>query len=103
MVLDVPTTSAAYKAGMRGTRRTESGLIDLGDIIIKIEDMKINTEADLFSALESYKPGDVVKVVVNRPDLETPNSKALTLTPTVLSIQLRASTVMMMSQFMDQQ
>uniref|UniRef100_A0A7S3V7C7 PDZ domain-containing protein n=2 Tax=Chaetoceros debilis TaxID=122233 RepID=A0A7S3V7C7_9STRA len=103
LVLDVPTTSAAFKAGMRGTNRTESGLIDLGDIIIKIEDMKISTEADLFSALEAFKPGDVVKVVVNRPDLETPNSKALTLTPTVLSIQLRASTAIMMSQFMDQQ
>ena len=52
LVLDVPTNSNAYKAGLRGTTRKESGLIDIGDIIIKVENFKINTEADLFGALE---------------------------------------------------
>ena len=98
LVLDVPVNSAAYKAGMRGTRRTESGLIEIGDIIIKVEDMKINTEADLFAALESFKPGDVVRVTVNRVDLETPN--AAKLTPKVLSIQLRASSEMLISRYL---
>ena len=65
-MLVVPTGSPAFKAGMRGTRRTESGLIEIGDIIIKVDDSPINTEADLFSALETKKPGDIVKVTVNR-------------------------------------
>mmetsp|Transcript_36617 Transcript_36617/g.56263 ORF Transcript_36617/g.56263 Transcript_36617/m.56263 type:complete len:163 (-) Transcript_36617:853-1341(-) len=72
MVLDVPTTSPAYKAGLKGTRRTEEGLVELGDIIVQIGEDKINTEADLFQTLEKRKPGDRVKVIVNR--LSTVNS-----------------------------
>lgn len=34
LVLDAPNGSPAKKAGVRGTRRTQSGSIDLGDIII---------------------------------------------------------------------
>lgn len=100
LVLDVPPNSPAYKAGMRGTRRTESGLIEIGDIIVKIEDMKINTEADLFQALESFQAGDVVKVTVNRPDLESPTSKKLRLIPITLYVQLKASTSISISQFL---
>lgn len=61
------------------------------DIIIKIEDFKINTEADLFQALENLKPGDVVKVTVNRVDLESPSSKSLKLVQKTLYIPLKAS------------
>ena len=83
---------------MRGTTRTESGLIEIGDIIIKVEDMKINTEADLFAALESYKPGDVVKVVVNRVD--TKSQSTAKLAPKVLMIPLRASSEIAISRFL---
>ena len=51
--------------------------------------MKINTEADLFASLESFKPGDVVKVVVNRVD--TKSQSTAKLSPKVLIIPLRAS------------
>jgi PDZ domain-containing secreted protein len=68
-----------------------TGLIEIGDTIIKINDMKVNKEGDLFQALETFKPGDTVKVTINRPDLEAPNSKALRLTQKVISIQLKAS------------
>jgi S1-C subfamily serine protease len=91
LVLEVPTSSPAFKAGLKGTRRTESGLVEIGDIIIKIEDFKINTEADLFQALETLKPGDVVKVTVNRVDLESPSSKTLKLVQKTLYIPLKAS------------
>merc|ERR1712176_1247924 len=59
LVLDVPINSAAYKAGLRGTRRSPEGLIEIGDIVI-------NTETNLFEALEKYKPGDRVSITVNR-------------------------------------
>lgn len=65
-MLDVPTNSPAFKAGMRGTKRTEEGLIEIGDVIIRIEGDEIDSEADLISALEKYKPGDRIKIVVNR-------------------------------------
>jgi S1-C subfamily serine protease len=51
---------------LKGTRRTETGLIELGDVIVKINDTPIETEADLFQAIESYLPGAVVTVTVNR-------------------------------------
>mmetsp|Transcript_46135 Transcript_46135/g.53925 ORF Transcript_46135/g.53925 Transcript_46135/m.53925 type:complete len:724 (-) Transcript_46135:189-2360(-) len=66
LVLDVPSNSPAYRAGMRGTRRTETGLIEIGDIIIQIDEARIDTEADLFEALQFNKPGDKVSITVNR-------------------------------------
>ncbi|KAL7558159.1 hypothetical protein ACA910_016214 [Epithemia clementina (nom. ined.)] len=66
LVLDVPPDSPAAKAGLKGTRRTETGLIEIGDIIVKVGDTVINTESDLFQAVESYKPGDFVDITVNR-------------------------------------
>lgn len=66
LVLDVPPNSPAAKAGLRGTRRTETGLIEIGDIIVKVGSTVINTEANLFEALEGYQPGDSIEVKVLR-------------------------------------
>jgi len=66
LILDVPVGSPAYQAGIRGTKRTESGLIEIGDIIIKIDESRIDSESDLITALEMKKPGDKVSVTVNR-------------------------------------
>lgn len=66
LVLEVPPDSAAARAGLKGTRRTESGLIEIGDIIIKVNEKVINTESDLFASLEDFKPGDMVDLTVNR-------------------------------------
>ena len=90
LVLDVPVDSFPYKAGMKPTRRTESGLIELGDIIVNVGGMEINTEGDLFRALETYKPGDVVNVKVNRLE-PAQNGTSLITKEIVLKIQLKAS------------
>ncbi len=68
LVLDVPVDSPAAKAGLKGTRRTETGLVEIGDIIVKVGDTVIETEANLFQALEKYSPGDEVDVRVLRID-----------------------------------
>jgi len=88
LVLDVPADSPAYKAGMRGTQRTETGLIGIGDIIIKVAETSIDTEADLYKALEMYKPGDRVKVIVSRLE---PNGNSFASKEVTLTIQLKAS------------
>ena len=77
LVLDVPEDSPAYKAGLRGTHRTESGLIELGDILSKVGDTVINTESDLFRALENNKPGDKIKLTVNRVTVTAENQVTL--------------------------
>ena len=99
LVLDVPVDSPAYKAGMKPTRRTESGLIEIGDIIVKVDQTEINTEGDLFQALETFKPGDKVKVTVNRLE---PQGNALITKEIVLTVQLKASpNILQAMQFYD--
>jgi len=51
----------------------------------------IDTEADLFQALEMYKPGDRMKVTVNRPGSELPSSTKLSLKEVTLTVQLTSS------------
>jgi S1-C subfamily serine protease len=66
LVLEVPAGSPGAKAGLKGTRRLESGLVEVGDIISKIGDTVIETESDLFQALEKYKPFEKVVISVLR-------------------------------------
>ena len=70
LILEVKPGTPAAQAGLRGLRRTDSGIIEIGDIITAIEGNPIEKEGDLFKAIESYEPGDVVKVTVNRPEIE---------------------------------
>mmetsp|Transcript_15087 Transcript_15087/g.30637 ORF Transcript_15087/g.30637 Transcript_15087/m.30637 type:complete len:435 (+) Transcript_15087:135-1439(+) len=70
LVLDVPKDSPADKAGLMGTTRSALG-ISLGDIIVKVDNDLIENEADLFTALEGHKVGDVVKITVSRGDGST--------------------------------
>jgi len=60
----------AEKAGLRqGTEPVQYGRTVIylgGDIITAVNGMKTNTLADLYSALEACKPGDVVNVVIMR-------------------------------------
>mmetsp|Transcript_16164 Transcript_16164/g.39163 ORF Transcript_16164/g.39163 Transcript_16164/m.39163 type:complete len:324 (+) Transcript_16164:679-1650(+) len=65
LVLNVPPGSPAAEAGLQGTTRSREG-IELGDIIVGVGSEPIGDEADLFDALEKYKPGDTVKVSVLR-------------------------------------
>ena len=60
----------AAQAGLRGLQRSESGIVEIGDIIIVIENMPIENEGDLFWSIESYEPGDVVRVMVNRLEVQ---------------------------------
>lgn len=71
LVLDVPEGSAAEKAGLRGTSRMTFGSIELGDIIIGIDDESVKNEGDLFKALDKHKVGDTVRIrVLNNTDGE---------------------------------
>merc|ERR1712228_199614 len=85
-----PPDSAAAKAGLKGTRRTESGLIEIGDIIVRVNDSIINTESDLFQAVEDYKPGDYVDLTVNRI---AASDNELVTKQIVIRTQLQSSTM----------
>lgn len=91
LVLEVPPDSPAAKAGLKGTKRTETGLVEIGDIIVKVGDVIIETESNLFQAVEKYKPGDVVAVKVQRIDAVEDQLKQRELT---LNIELQSSEVL---------
>jgi S1-C subfamily serine protease len=48
------------------TSSSSCRVLELGDIITKVNQRPIEKEADLFRALEAMKPGDLVDVTVNR-------------------------------------
>lgn len=72
LVSEVTPGSTADKAGLKGGDpkgwvRSGRSIIYLGgDIIIEIDNTKIKGLADLYSALEDNKPGDIVQVKVMR-------------------------------------
>ena len=70
LILEVKPGTPAAAAGLHGLRRTDSGIIEIGDIITAVEGKPIENEGDLFKAIEDYKPGDIIKVTVNRPQIE---------------------------------
>jgi S1-C subfamily serine protease len=55
----------AAKAGLRGLSRSRTQ-IGLGDVIVGIDDYKVEDYDDLFNALDHYEPGNTVKVKVLR-------------------------------------
>ena len=55
IVLDVPKTSPAYDAGLRGLVNGT-----LGDVVISVDNFNIDNTNDLLTALDTYKPGDNV-------------------------------------------
>jgi S1-C subfamily serine protease len=65
IVLAVPQDSPAAKAGLRGVKQTGRG-IALGDVIIAIDEKRIESFDDLYTNLDTHKPDDVVKVTVAR-------------------------------------
>lgn len=66
LVLRVEINSPADRAGLEGTRITDSGEIIPGDIIESIGGKPIGRMSDLIELLEGYQIGDRVSLSVNR-------------------------------------
>ena len=72
LISEVEKNGNAEKAGIKGGTEaayygSRRDIIYVGgDVITKIDDIKITSIADYYSALESKKPGDVITVVVHR-------------------------------------
>jgi len=59
-------SEAATKAGLIGLSRDRYGRLLLGDVIVGLDEAKIGSYDDLYTALESRKIGDVVTLTVER-------------------------------------
>jgi S1-C subfamily serine protease len=69
VVLEVPSTSPALAAGLQGVQRSVDPAVKrttVGDVIVGIDDKRIDSPPDLTAALEAYKPGDKISLKVLR-------------------------------------
>ncbi len=65
VIYRVPKGSAAARAGLRGLRRSHGELL-LGDVIVAVEQGKVETYEDLATALERHRVGDTVTLGILR-------------------------------------
>ncbi len=65
VIESVAPGSPAAQAGLNGLRVSRRGTL-LGDVIVGIEEHKVESYDDLYSALDRYRPGDTVKVKLLR-------------------------------------
>jgi S1-C subfamily serine protease len=74
LVESVQKNQAADKAGIRGSFRDSKGDIQLGDLIVGINDQKITARADLFKVLEDCRVGQTLEIQLVRDgkQLEVP-------------------------------
>jgi S1-C subfamily serine protease len=68
LVIEVVQGTGADQAGVRPTRRDETGKLVLGDIIVAIDGEPVKDSNDLILLLEKKKPGDRVRVEVMRDE-----------------------------------
>lgn len=66
LIVQVARGGAASQAGLRGLQPTENGEVELGDIILGIDNDKIGNSDDLFRVLDKHKVGDLVQVQIWR-------------------------------------
>lgn len=72
LVLEVPENSPAYESGIRGiVKNKETNKIEkIGDIIIGINNDKIDNPNDLYKILNKYKPNDKIILKYLRNNIE---------------------------------
>jgi S1-C subfamily serine protease len=68
LVINVTKGGGADAAGIKGTVRDRNGNIKWGDIIIGVNEDKIESNNDLVYALEKYNPGDKVRIKLLRKE-----------------------------------
>ncbi len=66
LIVQVARGSGAASAGLRGIQQTEMGDIELGDIIVGVDNAKVANSDDLFRVLDKYQIGDTVQVQIWR-------------------------------------
>ncbi len=66
LIVNVARGSGAASAGLRGLQQNEMGEIELGDIIVGIDNDKVGNTDDLFRVLDKHQIGETVQVQIWR-------------------------------------
>jgi S1-C subfamily serine protease len=70
LVLTVSPDSPAAKAGLRPTRRSATGDLIPGDVIISLDDQPVHSTKDVYLLLEKHNAGDTITITVQRSGQE---------------------------------
>jgi S1-C subfamily serine protease len=66
LIVQVARGSGAAGAGLRGLQQMENGDVELGDIILSIDNEKVANSDDLFRVLDKHQIGQTVQVQILR-------------------------------------
>jgi S1-C subfamily serine protease len=66
VIWQVAPGDAAANAGLRGLTQTENGDVEIGDIIVGIDNEKVANNDDLYRILDKHQVGDTVQVQIMR-------------------------------------
>jgi len=66
LIYQVARGGGAAAAGLRGVQQTETGDVELGDIIVGINNDKVGNSDDLFRVLDKHQIGETVQVHIWR-------------------------------------
>jgi S1-C subfamily serine protease len=66
LIMDVVPNGPAAAAGLHPTRMDAQGHLQLGDVIVAVDDQPIHSAQDLYRALDNHKVGDAVTLTVDR-------------------------------------
>jgi putative serine protease PepD len=66
LIYQVARGGGAASAGLRGVQQTEMGDVELGDIIVGIDNDKVSNSDDLFRVLDKHQIGETVQVQIWR-------------------------------------
>jgi S1-C subfamily serine protease len=66
LIYQVARGGGAAAAGLRGVQQTEVGDVELGDIIVGINNEKVTNSDDLFRVLDKHQIGETVQVQIWR-------------------------------------
>ena len=66
LIIQVGRGTGAAQAGLRGMQQTEMGDVELGDIIVGIDNDKVGNSDDLYKVLDKHQIGDTVQVQIWR-------------------------------------
>lgn len=66
LIVQVARGGGAAAAGLRGIQQTEMGDVELGDIIVGIDNDKVANSDDLFRVLDKHQIGETVQVQIWR-------------------------------------
>ena len=71
LIIQVARGSGAANAGLRGLQQMDNGDVELGDIIVGIDNDKVNNSDDLFRVLDKHQIGETVQVQILRAGRQT--------------------------------